>query len=64
MSAVQLTRLQSTGDAVGWSPTRIHIEMDGHEVTHYGLDRNMNKYYKTWNGNIYQRQSSGWVLIK
>lgn len=64
MTATQLTRLQSTGGTVGWSPTRIDIEMDGQEVTHYGLDRNMNKYYKTRDGNIYQKQSTGWVLIK
>jgi hypothetical protein len=61
---MQLTRLQSAGGAIGWSPTTIYIEMDGHEVTHYGLDRNLNHYYKTWNGNIYQKQGSEWVLVK
>jgi hypothetical protein len=64
VTTTQLTQLQSTGGTVGWSPTRIHIEMDGHEVTHFGLDRNLNRYYKTWNGNIYQKQSAGWVMIK
>jgi hypothetical protein len=47
----------------GWTRSQQLVTVDDKEVTHYGLDHNMNRYYRTADGAIYQKQGDGWVMI-
>jgi len=64
MSTTQLRSEKQYGrSGTGWSRTTHYTTMDDKLVTHYGLDMNMNRYYRTEDGAIYQKQGSGWVQI-
>lgn len=49
-------------DSVAWTEAVHYVTVDGHEVTHYGLDRSMTFYYRTRQG-IYAKHGNGWVRI-
>jgi len=49
-------------DRVAWSEAKQYVLADGAEVTHYGMDRAGNFYYRTDQGT-YIKQPHGWVRI-
>jgi hypothetical protein len=62
--ATQLKSAKLYGrSGTGWTCAQQYVTMDGKLVTHFGLDHNMHRYYRTEDGAIYQRQTDGWIQI-
>lgn len=57
-----MKQLKSAG-AVDWIRAGTPVTIDGKEATHFGLDPNMYRYYRTVDGAIYQFRRNEWWRI-